>query len=99
MRAEDTYKIEEIGKITTVRVTRTEWELSGDAKRLFYSIYNDWEMNVCMKHQHDPLLSGKTNITYVYKSTCFPKIKTNVGNESKLNKFQNILLADSLQTI
>ncbi len=41
MRAEDTYKIEEIGKITTVRVTRTEWELSGDAKRLFYSIYND----------------------------------------------------------
>jgi NTP pyrophosphatase (non-canonical NTP hydrolase) len=41
-----------------VSVERTEFTLSEEALEIFEAIHDNWELNICEKYQHDPLIGG-----------------------------------------
>jgi hypothetical protein len=59
VQGESTYVIEQQDKITNVTVTRTTYKLSSDAMAAFEAIHDDWELNICERYPHDPLIGGK----------------------------------------
>jgi len=59
MHGESTFQILEQGKMKSVSVTRTEYCLTDDAIKEFKDIHDGWELDVCEKNPHDPLLGGK----------------------------------------
>ena len=59
VQGESTYVIEQQDKITNVTVTRTTYKLSSDAMAAFEAIHDDWELNICQRYPHDPLIGGK----------------------------------------
>lgn len=56
---EDTFTKDNDEKIVNVEVNRQQYRLSKEAKLLFSQIHDEWEINVCKKHQSDVLLSGR----------------------------------------
>lgn len=57
IHGESTFQIEE-GKIKTVTVNRTEYQLMDEAIKEFKNIHDAWELDICQKHPHDPLIGG-----------------------------------------
>lgn len=55
-----TYTIQDDDKITTVIVDRQEFHLTEPARHAFEAIHDQWELTVCEKCPHDPLIGGKT---------------------------------------
>ena len=59
VEGESTYVVEQCDKITNVTVTRTKYKLSPDAMAAFEATHDDWELNICQRYPHDPLIGGK----------------------------------------
>lgn len=52
------------GKVKTVSVNRTQFHLSEEAHAEYEYLHDEWEVNICKKHPHDPLIGGKILISY-----------------------------------
>ena len=50
--------IEQQEKLTNVTVTRTKYKLLSDAMAAFQVIHDGWELNICQRYPHDPLIGG-----------------------------------------
>lgn len=50
--------IEQQEKLTNVTVTRTKYKLLSDAMAAFQAIHDGWELNICQRYPHDPLIGG-----------------------------------------
>ena len=59
VQGESTYDVQQCEKMTNVTVTRTKYKLSKDAIAAFEAIHDDWELNICQRYPHDPLIGGK----------------------------------------
>jgi hypothetical protein len=47
-----------LADLTNVTVTRTKYKLLSDAMAAFQAIHDDWELNICQRYPHDPLIGG-----------------------------------------
>lgn len=61
VEGESTYVLEQGEKMANVMVKkRTEYKLSPDAMAAFEAKHDDdWEINICQRYPHDPLIGGK----------------------------------------
>ena len=59
VQGESTHDVQQWEKMTNVTVTRIKYELSKDAMVAFEAIHDDWELNICQRYPHDPLIGGK----------------------------------------
>lgn len=55
---QETYTIQEDNKVTTVIVDRKEFQLDKPARLAFEEVHDQWELTVCEKYPHDPLIGG-----------------------------------------
>ena len=83
IHGETTYHIEESGKVKTVSVNRTEFHLSEEAQAEYESLHDEWEVEICKKHPHDPLIAGTILVSFIQlllKSLlyCFPQDLTKI---------------------
>lgn len=60
IHGEKTFEVEEDGKRKTVKVERTEFNLTEKAISAFKVIHDEWELEVCKKNPHDALLGGNS---------------------------------------
>lgn len=60
IHGETTFEVEEDGKRKSVKVERTEYNLTEEAITAFKAIHDEWELEVCKKNPHDALLGGNT---------------------------------------
>lgn len=57
-----TYTIQDDNKITTVIVDRQHFSLTEPARQAFEAVHDQWELTVCEKYLHDPLIGGGRNL-------------------------------------
>ena len=58
VNGEQTFEIHTNGKLKTVTVNRREYHLTKEAVIEFERVHDHWELDVCKKKPHDPLVGG-----------------------------------------
>ena len=53
-----TYTIQDDNKTTTVIVDRQHFALTEPARQDFEAVHDQWELTVCEKYPHDPLIGS-----------------------------------------
>ena len=69
IHGETTFEVEEEGKRKTVKVERTEFNLTEKVITAFKEIHDEWELEVCKKNPHDALLGGNIIINILIYSS------------------------------
>ena len=59
----------------TVSVNRTEFHLSEEAQAEYESLHDEWEVEICKKHPHDPLIAGTILVSFILNTNKFIILK------------------------